>query len=172
MLKAQKLLTLVILVLLGALTISFAQIKPKKQITKEAKAAVQHISITDVNAKIEAGEKFFLIDVRSVPEYLAGHIQGAMSVSRGLLEFKIEGLIPDANAEIIIYCKASSRGSLATIALMDMGYTNVKDMEGGFKKWSKEKLPFFNHHGKVQMLKFGAKETKPNGVGVLHKLVH
>jgi rhodanese-related sulfurtransferase len=172
MLKSKNLLTVLIFILAGSLTLSFGQIKPKKLITKEAKAAVEHISIVDLQNKINSGEKFYLIDVRSVPEYVAGHIKGAMLIPRGLLEFKIEKLVPDANAEIVVYCKASSRGSLAAKALMDMGYKNVKDMEGGFKKWAKEGFAFYNHHGKIKALKFGAKEDKPNGVGVLNKLVN
>ena len=172
MLKSRNLLTVIIFILAGSLTLSFGQIKPKKLITKEAKAAVEHISIVDLQKKINDGEKFYLIDVRSVPEYVAGHIKGAMLIPRGLLEFKIEKLVPDPNAEIVVYCKASSRGSLAAKALMDMGYKNVKDLDGGFKKWAKNGFAFYNHHGKIKALKFGDKEEKPNGVGVLNKLVN
>ena len=172
MLKNKNLLTVLIFILVGSLTVNFGQIKSKKLITKEAKAAVNHISVVDVQKKINDGEKFYLIDVRTAPEYLAGHVQGAMLIPRGLLEFKIAKMVPDPNADVVIYCKTGGRGSLAVKTLMDMGYKNVKDMDGGFKKWVQEGFAFFNHHGKMKALKFGAKEKRPNGVGVLDKLVH
>ena len=172
MFKSKNLLTVLIFILAGTFTLNFGQIKSKKLITKEAKAAVNHISVVDVQKKINDGEKFYLIDVRTTPEYLAGHVQGAMLIPRGLLEFKIAKMVPDPNAEIVIYCKTGGRGSLAAKTLMDMGYKNVKDMDGGFKNWVNSGFAFFNHHGKVKALKFGATEKKPNGLGVLHKLVN
>ncbi len=169
--KNKNLLTVLIFILVGSLTVNFGQIKSKKLIAKEAKAAVKHISVVDVQKKINDGVKFYLIDVRTTPEYLAGHVQGAILIPRGLLEFKIGKIVPDPNADIVIYCKTGGRGSLAVKTLMDMGYKNVKDMDGGFKNWVKKGFAFFNHHGKLKALKFGDKEKRPNGVGVLDKLV-
>ncbi len=175
--RRHKLTIFTLIFMLLSFSITFAQkhpgIKPKAEITRAAKAAVPHISVVDLKAKIDKGHKFYLIDVRSVPEYLAGHIQGAMNIPRGLMEFKIAKMIPDPNAEIVVYCKASSRGSLTAKAMIDMGYKNVKDMMGGIKAWIKAKYPLYNNIlGKIRVLKFGAKEKRPNGNGLVNKLIN
>lgn len=144
-----------------------AGIKPKKEISKAAKAAVPHISAKELAAKIGAGEKFYLIDVRTMPEYQAGHIDGAKWIPRGWVEFKSAKMIPDANAEIIVYCKAGSRGSLAAKALLDMGYKNVKDLTGGIKGWIKAEYPLFGILGKIAVLDIKAKDSSPNGSGLV-----
>ncbi len=147
-----------------------AGIKPKKEITKAAKAAVPHITAQELASKIGAGEKFYLIDVRTMPEYQAGHIDGAMWVPRGWVEFKSAKLIPDANAQIVVYCKAGSRGSLAAKALIDMGYKNVKDLDGGIKAWVKGKNPLFGILGKIMVLDIKAKDSSPNGSGLVRNV--
>lgn len=145
-------------------------ITPKSEITKAAKAAVNHISAADLKAKIDKKENFFLIDVRSMAEYQAGHIEGAMWIPRGWVEFKIAKIVKDAGADIVIYCKAGSRGSLATKAISDMGYKNVQDLDDGYKSWVKAKYPLFNIHGKIQVLDMKAKENSPHGSGLIRNV--
>ena len=145
-------------------------IKSKKEISKAAKAAVSHISATELKAKIEANDKFFLIDSRTMPEFQAGHIEGAMWIPRGWIEFKTPKKIKDANAEIVVYCKAGSRGSLATKALLDMGYKNVRDLDGGIKGWINEDLPLYGILGKIEVLDVKAKEKSPNGSGLVRNV--
>jgi len=61
-----------------------------------------------------------------------------------VLEFKIadkefweneQWYVPDKDAEIIIYCKKGDRGILATKALSQLGYSNVKNLSGGIIAW-------------------------------------
>lgn len=175
--RLPKLALLSLFIILISFSLTTAQknngIKSKVLITRAAKAAVPHISVVDLKAKINKGHKFYLIDVRSVPEYLAGHIQGAINIPRGLMEFKIAKMIPNPNAEIVVYCKASSRGSLTAKAMIDMGYKNVKDMMGGIKAWIKAKYPFYNNLlGKIRVVDFKAKEVRPHGNGLVNKLIN
>jgi rhodanese-related sulfurtransferase len=62
-------------------------------------------------------------------------------LSRGVLELRIEGLIPDNSAPIICYCGGGSRSALAADNLQKMGYTNVVSLAGGFKSWLDAGLP-------------------------------
>jgi rhodanese-related sulfurtransferase len=48
---------------------------------------------------------------------------------------------PEKNAEIIVYCKAGSRGILAAVSLMQLGYTNVKNLEGGYDAFNPHQDP-------------------------------
>ena len=142
-----------------------AGITPKKEISKAAKAAVPHITAEQLQAKIDGEEKFYLIDVRTMPEYQAGHIDGSMWIPRGWVEFKTAEIIKDANAEIIVYCKSGSRGSLSAKALLDMGYKNVKDLDGGIIGWVKKEYPLYSIFGKIQVVDIKAKDSSPNGTG-------
>ncbi|MGH3428121.1 MAG: rhodanese-like domain-containing protein [Mycobacteriales bacterium] len=82
-----------------------------------------------------------LIDVREQHEYDAGHIPGAMHMSRGLLETLIEQHIPDRGAPLTLYCAAGIRSLLAAKTLRDMGYRDVVTMSGGFDDWALRGLP-------------------------------
>ncbi|WP_408595292.1 rhodanese-like domain-containing protein [Limnohabitans sp.] len=78
-----------------------------------------------------------LIDVREADEYAAGHIPGAVHMSRGLLEFKISGSpeLAARDLNIVLYCKTSGRAALAAVQLKEMGYLKVSSIAGGFDAW-------------------------------------
>ena len=78
---------------------------------------------------------FYVLDVREDTEWQAGHIPGARHLSRGILERDIERMLPEPNAEIILYCGGGYRSALAADALQRMGYTRVRSLSGGFRGW-------------------------------------
>ena len=82
-----------------------------------------------------------LIDVREVEDFAKEHAVGAVGLTKGVVELKIEDRVPDLAAEIICYCGGGSRSALVTDSLQKMGYTNVKSMTGGFKAWREQNLP-------------------------------
>ncbi|MCF8369740.1 MAG: hypothetical protein K9G76_11925 [Bacteroidales bacterium] len=105
---------------------------------------IEEISPAELKAKLEEGEMFLLIDVREPGEHNLGYIPGAVNIPRGTLEFKIGKeeywesqfmYLPEKTDEIIIYCKKGNRGVLAVNALKQLGYTNVKNLQGGWKEW-------------------------------------
>jgi rhodanese-related sulfurtransferase len=63
-----------------------------------------------------------------------GHIQGAHWFPRGKLGYYIQDLIKDPDSRIVLYCRTGGRPTLATLTLQDMDYTNVVDLDGGFKE--------------------------------------
>lgn len=82
-----------------------------------------------------------LIDVRERDEFVDGHIEGATFVPRGLLDLKIENIVPDKADEVILYCAGGTRSALAAKTLQELGYENVKSVEGGFGDWKEEGYP-------------------------------
>ncbi len=105
---------------------------------------VTAISLDELNAKIENGEDFLLIDVRQNDEFTASTIPGSLNIPRGTLEFTIRSdefweeeflYTPENDQEIIVYCKIGHRGALAALALQQIGFTNVKYLEGGILAW-------------------------------------
>ncbi len=105
------------------------------------KARIDEISPEDVQEKIEEGEGFVLVDIRERDEIENGFVAGAHLLGRGHLEAKIGTVAPESDAEIILYCAGGVRSALAANALLQMGYTNVKSMAGGFARWAQYGFP-------------------------------
>ncbi|MDB9907575.1 rhodanese-like domain-containing protein [Gammaproteobacteria bacterium] len=83
-------------------------------------------------------KKFLIIDVREGSEIKdTGAIDGALNIPRGLIEMKLTPNEDDLNADtpIVVYCGGGSRASLAGKTLKDIGFTNVQNLEGGFRGW-------------------------------------
>jgi len=55
---------------------------------------------------MDQGESIVLIDVREESEFAAGHIPGAIHVSKGVIERDIEKVVPDFNKEILLTVEA------------------------------------------------------------------
>jgi len=98
-----------------------------------------------------------LLDIRTEDEYQAGHIQGAQWFPRGKLEYYVQDLIKDPESRIVLYCCSGGRSALATLTMQDMGYTNVVDLNGGFKEWVAEGNTFYNLHGANKVVTMGRK---------------
>ncbi|OGP68225.1 MAG: hypothetical protein A2170_14520 [Deltaproteobacteria bacterium RBG_13_53_10] len=107
----------------------------------KAKAAIKTVSAADVKAAIDNKEKAVILDVRDAGEYSAGHLPGAVNVSRGTLEFNIWSKVADQNAKIYVYCKTAGRSALATKTLNDLGYKNAVLMDAQFEDWIKANYP-------------------------------
>ena len=137
---------------------AWSDIKSKQEISSEAKSKAPHISSQQLAGFQSAKEKFVLLDIRTEAEYQAGHIQGAQWFPRGKLEYYIQELITDPNSTIVLYCRTGGRSALATLTLKDMGYTNVVDLEGGFKEWVAGGNTFYNLHGEHKVVSYQKKE--------------
>jgi molybdopterin/thiamine biosynthesis adenylyltransferase/rhodanese-related sulfurtransferase len=83
-----------------------------------------------------------LVDIREKDEWMEGYIPGAQWIPRGYLEQRIEDQVPQKDAPLILYCAGGTRSALAAKTLIDMGYTNVESMAGGFSAWKRAGLAF------------------------------
>ena len=111
------------------------------KVVEDAKTRVRELTIDNVRQKIQAGERFRLIDVREDHEWSAGHLPGAEHLGKGILERDAETRLPDSGEELILYCGGGFRSALATDMLQKMGYTNAWSMDGGFRGWKEAGLP-------------------------------
>ena len=105
------------------------------QLVNDTKKHIRECTIADVKRKLDAGDKFHLVDVREESEFAAGHLPKAEHLGKGIIERDIETRIPDTSAEIVLYCGGGFRSALAADNLRKMGYTNVISMDGGFRGW-------------------------------------
>ena len=100
----------------------------------DAKSRISEISAADAVALQRRGGATFL-DVRDQQEVNLGRIPGAVHISRGTMETKVEGAVP-RDAEVVIYCASGNRSALAADTLRQMGYGRVHSLAGGFRAWA------------------------------------
>jgi rhodanese-related sulfurtransferase len=100
-----------------------------------AKAQSREIALTQVDSVLAAAD--VVIDVREPDEYAAGHLQGAVNLPRGLLEFKLSGnpALERRDLAVVLYCKNSGRAALSACSMQAMGYLNVVSIAGGYDAW-------------------------------------
>ncbi|QDU21643.1 rhodanese-like domain-containing protein [Urbifossiella limnaea] len=107
----------------------------------DAKARVRECTVDDVKRRLDAGERFTLVDVREESEFAKGHLPGAVHLGKGVIERDIEKTVPDAAAPLVLYCGGGFRSALAADAIQKMGYTNVISMDGGWSGWTGKGYP-------------------------------
>jgi len=111
------------------------------RIVEDSKKRVKELTVDQVKAKLDKGEKFHLVDVREESEYAQDHVPGAVHLGKGVIERDIEAKLPDTGAEIVLYCGGGFRSALAADNLQKMGYTNVISMDGGIRDWRQKGYP-------------------------------
>ena len=110
--------------------------KTAHDLVAAAKARVKEVSLQDAEQAIRDAD--VLVDVREADEFAAGHLGGAVHISRGMLEFKFSAnpALQSRDLRVLLYCKTSGRAALAAAALHEMGYLNVQSIAGGFDAWA------------------------------------
>lgn len=92
--------------------------------------------------RIMGGDDVVIVDLRDHPELANGKVKGALHITRGMLEFRAQPGIPSHHPDltpektVVLYCGSGGRAALAGQALLDMGYTDVRNL-GGFGDWVK-----------------------------------
>ena len=115
------------------------------KIVEDAKRRIRDVSIDDVKAKLDRGEKFLLVDVREESEYAADHLPGAVHLGKGIIERDVEDRVPDQNTPMVLYCGGGFRSALAADNLQKMGYTQVLSMDGGIRGWREKGFTLTKH---------------------------
>jgi rhodanese-related sulfurtransferase len=112
-----------------------------KAMVDTAKAAIKTVPPEAVKKAIDSKEKAVFLDVRDGGEFAAGHLPGAINISRGTLEMNVANAISDLNAKVYVYCKTGARSALATKTLNDLGYSNAVLMDAQYADWVKAGYP-------------------------------
>ena len=123
-------------------------IKTVPQLLQEVMPNIKEISIDQLKGQLDDPNSI-LIDVREPGEFNDGHIDGAVSFPRGVLEMKIhthpsvshiespqDALGELNNKTIHVICMTGGRSALAAESLQRMGFENVLSVKGGMKAWN------------------------------------
>ena len=106
---------------------------------KEKDQGAVYVNITAEEAKeiIDSEEGYIILDVRTQEEYDEGHIPSAIVISHEEIEEKAEDVLTDKDQLILVYCRSGRRSKIAAEALLELGYTNIKEF-GGIIDWPYE----------------------------------
>jgi rhodanese-related sulfurtransferase len=103
------------------------------KLVNDAKTRVAEIDIDGYRKMRQAGEPHILVDTREDNEWAAGHVKGAVHLSRGIIERDIEQQVPDKDTKLVLYCGGGFRSALAADNLQKMGYTGAISLDGGWR---------------------------------------
>ncbi len=105
----------------------------------EETTAVSYEQISQEEAKrlMDTESGYVIIDARTQEEYNSGHISGAILIPEYEIADRAEKELSDKSQLILVYCRSGRRSKIASQALADLGYTNVKEF-GGIIDWKYE----------------------------------
>ena len=107
--------------------------------TKENDQEAAYMNITAEEAKqiMDSEDGYIILDARTQEEYDQGHIPGAIVISHEEIAEKAEEVLTDKEQLILVYCRSGRRSKIAAEALVELGYTNIKEF-GGIIDWPYE----------------------------------
>ena len=100
-------------------------------------AAYMNITAEEAKAIMDSEEGYIILDARTQEEYDQGHIPGAIVISHEEIMEKAEEMLTDKDQLILVYCRSGRRSKIAAEALVELGYTNIKEF-GGIIDWPYE----------------------------------
>ena len=104
---------------------------------KGEKAMYEIITPQEAKKIMDSGEEHIILDTREQDEFDEGHIPGSILIPYTEIENKAEEILPDKDAQILVYCRSGRRSKIAAESLAKLGYANVKEF-GGIIDWPYE----------------------------------
>ena len=104
---------------------------------------VPTITLDELKAKLDAAEELTLVEALGPMYYEDSHLPGAINISHEQVDELAPKLLPDKDAEIVVYCASGpcKNSGIATKRLLELGYTNVRDYHEGKAEWVEAGLP-------------------------------
>lgn len=110
-------------------------------LVNDARASIEELSVAELQAEMAAGT-VTVVDIRDFRERIdKGAIPGSVSSPRGMLEFWFDPESPyhqdryELDGRYVLHCASGWRSALATVALREIGCTNVAHLRDGFTDW-------------------------------------
>jgi rhodanese-related sulfurtransferase len=97
----------------------------------------KEISFKELAGKVTRGETVFIAEILPEPYYRSGHLPGARHLPLDGFEGKVRSVLPDAHAEVVVYCSGPTcqNSHIAARKLDELGYSNVRVFSGGKAGW-------------------------------------
>ncbi len=125
------------IVIIGSLLIQFSCNNTAKSNSDKGELISgigKDVDATEFKALIEAGGGV-LVDVRTPGEFSEGYIEGAKNIDFNSPSFQEELGKLDKNKPVYVYCAVGGRSARAMSVMVDMGFTEVYNLIGGYGGW-------------------------------------
>jgi glyoxylase-like metal-dependent hydrolase (beta-lactamase superfamily II)/rhodanese-related sulfurtransferase len=125
-----------------ALRTNLSGCKTVEQLISEAAQRISFMSQEEVLRRITSADPgITLLDVRERDSFQNSHIPAAILLPRGQLELRVNDVLPDPTARIVVYCQFGKISILAAATLRDMGFTRAIALEQGMETWLEKGYP-------------------------------
>ena len=111
------------------------EVAQNKEVAGALVDGIAQISVQDLKRKQDAGENFFLLDVREPHEVPIASL-GAPLIPVGSLEGRLSEIPVGKDAEIVVHCRSGARSQKAALILKNAGFTHVENLAGGILEWA------------------------------------
>ncbi len=112
-----------------------------RELLQQVRSEIDEVDAAGARALVDAADPPLLLDIREQDEWDEGHIPGAVHITRGFLESRIEQVAPDRSRPVVVYCAAGARSAFAAKALEELGYESVSSLAGGYTDWKRNGFP-------------------------------
>lgn len=124
----------------GATTRQTVQVESFERVHARARMRIRELSPYEVQKNLRK-ENVYYIDVREPEEWSQGIVKGALRIPRGELEERLAAELPQKPGSIVTYSQDGSIGALAAARLVELGYSDVWNLAGGYAAWTQERMP-------------------------------
>lgn len=104
------------------------------EITEDVVLTYEQISAEDAKKLMDTESDYIIVDARTTEEFAEGHIPDAVLIPEYEIADRAPSELPDKERLILVYCRSGRRSKIASAALVELGYTNVKEF-GGIIDW-------------------------------------
>ena len=102
--------------------------------TEDVVLTYEQISAEDAKKLMDTASDYIIVDARTTEEFAEGHIPNAILIPEYEIADRAPAELPDKDRLILVYCRSGRRSKIASAALVELGYTNVKEF-GGIIDW-------------------------------------
>ncbi len=99
------------------------------------------LRLTDLKKAIDDGQNIIVLDVRTPEEVAEGYVQGAKTIDIYSDDFDERVQQLDKSATIYVYCRSGHRSMNAAKKMIQMGFRDVRNVEGGIIDWQDKGYP-------------------------------
>jgi rhodanese-related sulfurtransferase len=99
---------------------------------------MQNISVEELKARLDAGEKVNIVDVREPHEHAEFNIGGALIPLGKIQTMQVDELDDLKEQELVVYCRSGNRSGQACLILDTLGFKNTRNLTGGMLAWQEK----------------------------------
>jgi rhodanese-related sulfurtransferase len=112
------------------------------KVTEQTQVEMQNVSTSDLKKAITMEADIIVLDVRTSGEVSEGYIENAVNMDVNQSTFLANAEKLDRSKTVYVYCRSGHRSHIASKKLIELGFTDVRNVEGGFMAWSQAGFDF------------------------------